>query len=277
MMNPSGVSGGSPPWCRSAQSAATAIRYSKRFPHPRHLRLEAGSIGTRPHRRDRGYPRRHGCDSSWDTVEHWLASQSDAELQGLSWQRRGHLLAKRGDLDGTRDAYRRAMVAWSQPRDYSEQVGDCVLSLQAAESLLGVWDVDATARSPAFSLESSHRTPAGDAPRLQERAASNRIARRFIDAHREYWLAYAAYKRCGKVGGVLHVSRNLQSSTLRRATPRTQFRSSSSVATRRRPSGLGSNSRWRNSTTRSARSSASQEQDGANRRLPAPAGPRNRS
>ena len=210
MMNPSGVSGGSPPWCRSAQSAATAIRYSKRFPHSRHLRLEADCCWELD--RIDAIEATQGAtaaDSSWDTVEHWLASQSDAEAQGLSWQRRGHLLAKRGDLDGTRDAYRRAMVAWSQLRDYSEQVGDCVLSLQAAESLLGVWDVDATARSLAFSLESSHRTPAGDARRLQERAASNRIARRFIDAHREYWLAYAAYKRCGSLRGVLHVSRQL--------------------------------------------------------------------
>jgi hypothetical protein len=149
------------------------------------------------------------ADLAWDAVEHWAATSPTSKAQGLGWQRRGYLLARRGDTEGARKAYRRAMVAWARVEGHNEQVGDCLLSLQAAESKLGVWDLDLTARSLAFSLETSYPTPAGDARGLQDRAASHRIAGNFRDAHREYWLAFAAYKRCGSLQGVLHVSRQI--------------------------------------------------------------------
>lgn len=149
------------------------------------------------------------ADAAWQSVEAWSATQPDPRYQGLCWQRQGYLLARRGDVEATRLAYRRAMAAWSRVEQHEEQVADCLFSLQAAESLLGIWNIEGALRPLAASMESAAPTPAGHARRLQERAATSRIAGRFRDAHREYWLALAAYRRTGSLQGTLHVCAQL--------------------------------------------------------------------
>jgi tetratricopeptide (TPR) repeat protein len=148
-------------------------------------------------------------DEKWPALEAWAATQTDPAVQGLCWQRRGYLLARRGDLAGTREAYRRAMAAWSRVERHGEQVADCLFSLQAAESHLGVWNIDIEVRPLAAAMRSPDRTAAGSARRLQERAASNRIAENYRQARREYVLAFASYRRAGSLQGVLHVASQL--------------------------------------------------------------------
>jgi hypothetical protein len=151
----------------------------------------------------------HAVDDEWANVEAWAGIQADPTVQGLCWQRRGYLLARRGELEGMRNAYRRAMAAWSRVDGYSEQVADCLFSMQQGESHLGIWEIDTEVRPLAAAMRSSALTPASTARRLQDRAASNRIAGRFREAHRDYLISLAAYRSVGSLEGVLHVSDQL--------------------------------------------------------------------
>jgi tetratricopeptide (TPR) repeat protein len=149
------------------------------------------------------------ADEAWSALEQLVHTRGDDSSQGTFWHRKGYALARRGDLDGARHAYRRAMSTWARVPHHDEQVADALLSMQAAETLLGEWHIDSALRPIAFSMLSSSSCPVGVARRLQSAAASARIAGEFPDAHRDYWLALAAYRRAGSLLGVLHVSSQL--------------------------------------------------------------------
>lgn len=149
------------------------------------------------------------ADAVWAEIESWVATQPDAPLLALCWQRRGYVLARRGDLAGMRLAYRRGMAAWSSAPGRGEQVADCLFSMQLAESLLGVWNIDIELRPLASALESSDAAQAGQARRLQDRAASNRVAEKFPEAHRDYILAATTYRQTGSLSGALQAEGQL--------------------------------------------------------------------
>lgn len=146
------------------------------------------------------------ADRQWEELVLWADTQGSARDQAISWQRRGSLLAHRGDLPGLRSAYRRAMAAWARVEDGQTHAADALFSLQEGESLLGHWQVDMISRALAASIKASLGAPArGDA--LLHSAAANRIAGNFLDAHREYWLALALFQAQGDLIGV-HVVEN---------------------------------------------------------------------
>ncbi len=149
------------------------------------------------------------ADEAWTKLEEWAAAQPDGGVEATCMSRRGHLLARRGDLPGASRAYRQAMAKWSRIDHYDEQVADCYFSHLAAESLLGTGVADWTLAPVARAMESPHPTPSGVGRRMEQRAAIARIKGQFREAHREYLLAMAVHRRAGSLAGVLETSTRL--------------------------------------------------------------------
>ncbi|MGZ3573564.1 MAG: hypothetical protein ACXU9Y_16455 [Gemmatimonadaceae bacterium] len=149
------------------------------------------------------------ADEVWTKLDAWAAARPDGVIEATCLSRRGHLLARRGDLPGALKAYREAMAKWSRVDHHDEQVADCFFSHQAAGSLLGTGIVDWTLAPVARAMESPHPTLAGVARRMEQRAAISRIKGQFRDAHRDYLLALGIYRRAGSLAGVLETSTRL--------------------------------------------------------------------
>lgn len=116
------------------------------------------------------------ADDAWQEVQEWADTVADPTSQGRCWARRGMQLAYRGDLNGARSAYRRAMTAWAKVPGSQEQVAEAFFSMQAAEVHLGAWQqMDLDLRAVAASLRGGPGTPAAVARRLQNAAAGQRI------------------------------------------------------------------------------------------------------
>jgi hypothetical protein len=151
------------------------------------------------------------ADARWQELSAW-ASTTRASPGGRArcWARRGYLLALRGDVAGSTEAYRHAMDAWATVPNSDGQVADALFSLQSAQNMMGVWDVsDLHLRPIAAEIRAQPGTPVQRAERLQHNATASRIAGQLPDAHRDYWLALMEYTDMGSLQGVLEVAPQL--------------------------------------------------------------------
>ena len=150
------------------------------------------------------------ADEVWETVSRWAAEEPDPAIRGRCWARRGYLLATRGDEHGAVQAYRQSMDAWTRVPHAEGQVADSLFSLQSVQLMMGRWGIsDEDLRPIAAQLRPQPGTPVQRAERLQNSATAGRIAGRFPDAHRDYWMALIEYAAMGSLQGVLEVTPQL--------------------------------------------------------------------
>jgi hypothetical protein len=151
------------------------------------------------------------ADARWQELSAWASTtRASPDARARCWARRGYLLALRGDMAGSTEAYRHAMDAWATVPSAEGQVADALFSLQSAQSMMGVWDVsDLHLRPIAAEVRAQPGTPVQRAERLQHNATASRIAGRLPDAHRDYWLALMEYTDMGSLQGVLEVAPQL--------------------------------------------------------------------
>jgi hypothetical protein len=153
----------------------------------------------------------HAAESKWEQVSAWAATtHASATARARCWARRGYLLARRGDLGGSTEAYRHAMDAWATVPSAEGQIADAFFSLQSAQLMMDAWDAaDWQLRPIAAEIRAQPGTPVQRAEQLQHNATASRIAGRLPDAHRDYWLALMEYTDMGSLQGVLEVAPQL--------------------------------------------------------------------
>jgi hypothetical protein len=144
------------------------------------------------------------ADAGWLGLLRWADREAGAESRGIAWQRRGLGLARREDVPGAEDAYRRAMDAWAGTPGFEEQAGDAFFSLGSVYLVNGrVNPPDADLRPLAHSLRGSSETPVARAERLASEAMSNRLSDKLPEALYSYWRAYAMQRAAGSLTGQL--------------------------------------------------------------------------
>ena len=144
------------------------------------------------------------ADQGWLPLLRWADRDGEASDVGIAWQRRAMVLARREDLAGAEDAYRRAIGAWTSIPGFEEQAADAFLSMQAAYLVNGKPDVpDADLRALACGLRGGMVAPAARADRLVAQGMSERLRGKLPDAMCAYWMAFAIQRRTGSLAGVL--------------------------------------------------------------------------
>jgi hypothetical protein len=140
------------------------------------------------------------ADAEWAVLSDWVDTEAPALAAALAWRRRGCDLARRGDLDASRRAFRRAVSAQDGEPGGSADAAESMFSLWHVEGLLGGSYPDMTARGIAVNMRAGN--PASDADRLLHQADSQRVTNDLLRAHDSYWKALALYHGAGLLDGV---------------------------------------------------------------------------
>lgn len=144
------------------------------------------------------------AETGWRELLRWVDREREPFNGGMAYQRRGVVCARREDVAGAEDAYRRAMAFWAQMPAYDEQAADAFLGMQHAYLVNARTDVpDYELRPLAWQLRGSAETPAARADRLISDAMSSRLHEKLPDAVQGYWLAYAMQRRSGSLAGMM--------------------------------------------------------------------------
>jgi tetratricopeptide (TPR) repeat protein len=144
------------------------------------------------------------AETGWRELLRWVDRERDPASGGIAYERRGVICARREDVAGAEDAYRRAMAFWAQLPGYDEQVADAFLGMQHAYLINARTDLpDHELRPLAWQLRGNAETPAARADRLISEAMSSRLHDKLPDAMQGYWLAYAMQRRSGSLAGMV--------------------------------------------------------------------------
>jgi hypothetical protein len=150
---------------------------------------------------------RSAGDLAWEGLSDWVETEAAAADQARAWQRRGCVLAGRGDVEATRRAFRKVLRICERDRGSSTRAADAMFSLWQAESLLGVQTLDMVARGIAANMRAAGAASWADG--LLHSADGLRISGDLFRAHSDYWKALAVYRDAGDLHGVHLVSNRL--------------------------------------------------------------------
>lgn len=149
-------------------------------------------------------------EQEWLAVLRWADTEGSVESAGMAWQRRGVVLAEREDVDGTHDAYRRAMDAWAALEEFEEQAGDAFFSMQTASIINAKPIPDLELRPLAYALRGGAETPAARVERKLSQGMQDRLRPRGEPAAlRAFWHAFALARRTGSLVGTLTAAERL--------------------------------------------------------------------
>lgn len=143
------------------------------------------------------------ADAGWCRVREFVDGLDEGgEAAAAAWQRRGVVLTERGDVADAREAFRQAVRCWRRVAGFDDQVREAYFASQVVGALNGQFSPEGEAIRPwAASLRGHENTPAHRADRLEEAGMSYRLRKKFPDALRSYWLAYAEHRRVGNLRG----------------------------------------------------------------------------
>jgi hypothetical protein len=131
----------------------------------------------------------------------------DCDEAAMVWQRRGVALAVREEVEGAREAFRRAVVEWERRPGNGDQVREAYFSAQISAGLNArLSDEGERLRPLAAYLRGERETPASRADSLQESGMGSRLRGKAFDALRNYWLAFAEHRRAGNLRGVSYLA-----------------------------------------------------------------------
>jgi tetratricopeptide (TPR) repeat protein len=132
------------------------------------------------------------------------AAPSDPKYEAWIWQRRAVSLFNAGRPDEGQTAMLRAIRAWSGEDGYEEEIREAFFSRERGITLSGGLSRDsAPLYSFAYALRGSRLTPATRAERLELAGLHYRLAKKWPDALRSYWLAYGIHRDAGQLYGQL--------------------------------------------------------------------------
>lgn len=144
------------------------------------------------------------AEAGWQRVLSY-ADQLDDEGSSEAariWQRRGVALTARGEVDGARAAFLRAVVQWRRRQGYEDQIREAYFASQAAAGLNGAFIAEGEWLRPfVANLRGTHSTPASRAGDLEDNAMSYRLRGKAFDALRNYGLALDQHRRAGNLRG----------------------------------------------------------------------------
>jgi tetratricopeptide (TPR) repeat protein len=146
-----------------------------------------------------------GDDDGWLELLDWAARQSDSRIAGFVWQRRGHHLAMRDEVDSAIAAYRNAMRAWSRAPEGEEQVAEgyyCILNIcsRAARK-----PPDPKLMPLASELRGDSDFPGARAERLEQVGMSQRLAGRLRESVFSYSRSLLIHRAAGDFYGVVRL------------------------------------------------------------------------
>jgi hypothetical protein len=149
-------------------------------------------------------------EQAWLALLRWADAEGSAESAGVAWQRRGMVLAQRGEVAAAHDAYRRAMDAWATVEGFEEQAGDAFFSSETVSIMNAQPIPDPELRPLAYALRSSAEAPAARVERLLSEGMRDRLRPRGEPAAlRAFWQAFALARRTGSLVGTLTAAERL--------------------------------------------------------------------
>ena len=150
---------------------------------------------------------RDAADAAWEALRDWVETNASAADRARAWQRRGCTLAKRGEVEATRRAFRNVLRVWELDGTSSTRAADAMFSLWQAESLLGDQSLDMVARGIAVNMRAAGAPSRADA--FLHAADSLHLSKDLFRAHTDYWKSLALYHDAGDLHGVHIVSNRL--------------------------------------------------------------------
>jgi tetratricopeptide (TPR) repeat protein len=145
-------------------------------------------------------PDRAACERAWAALANWLADpRHGAQASGTAWQRRGALLARRGEGDAATAAFLHAVSEWAREPGYDDQAAEAFFASRSAQAALGALIVADEARPLAASLRGSHETATSLTERLLRRGLRALINEQFPDAFRLLQTAVNVARRGGNL------------------------------------------------------------------------------
>jgi tetratricopeptide (TPR) repeat protein len=145
----------------------------------------------------------------WRGLLEFVSSLGEEECEEAArvWQRRGVALAVREDVEGARDAFRRAVVEWERRPGSGDQVREAYFSAQISAGLNARFSDEGERLRPiAAYLRGERETPASRADSLQDSGMGSRLRGKAFDALRNYWLSFAEHRRAGNLRGVSYLA-----------------------------------------------------------------------
>jgi hypothetical protein len=146
-----------------------------------------------------------GDDGGWSDLLTWVGLEADPRVAGIVWQRRGHHLAMRDEVDSAIAAYRNAMRAWSRAPEGEEQVAEgyyCILNIctRAARK-----PPDPELMPLASELRGDSDFPGARAERLEQVGMSQRLAGRLRESVFSYSRSLLIHRVAGDFYGVVRL------------------------------------------------------------------------
>ena len=147
--------------------------------------------------------------ASWEVLLSSAESQSDAELRGTVWQRRGNFLAMSDEVNDAIQAYRRAMNAWSRLPDSEEQVAEGFYSILNISTRAGHLRDEMELMPLASELRGASSYPAARAERLEQSGMAQRLEGKLREALFSYSRALLIHRRSGSFYGTMRLHEHL--------------------------------------------------------------------
>jgi tetratricopeptide (TPR) repeat protein len=146
-----------------------------------------------------------GEDGGWLELLAWADLQADSRVAGTVWQRRGHHLAMRDEVDPAIAAYRNAMRAWSRVPEGEEQVAEgyyCILNIctRAARK-----PPDPELMPLASELRGDSDFPGARAERLEQVGMSQRLAGKLRESVFSYSRSLLIHRAAGDFYGIVRL------------------------------------------------------------------------
>ena len=142
-------------------------------------------------------------EARWLDVLRWADTEAEPRWRAVVWQRRGLALARREQVDGAFDAYRRATAAWAEVPGHEEQAADSFFSMQAVARMTARQPPEIELRPVAWTVRGSSDAPVAVADRLEREAMDKRLTGRLPDALSGYLHALLINRRVGSLQGLL--------------------------------------------------------------------------
>jgi hypothetical protein len=139
-------------------------------------------------------------EDEWLRTLRWVDAEGTREDAARAWQRRGAVLAERGDIPASTDAYRRAMTAWAEVSGHEDQIADAFYSMQAAAIVNASPIPDPELRALAYELRGRATTDAARAEALIAEGMRQRLRPHGgHEALEALWRALAIGRRVGSL------------------------------------------------------------------------------
>jgi len=141
------------------------------------------------------------ADQTWTELANWISDpRLGIEVAGISWQRRGVALARRGDADAAHVAFLQAVQQWAREPGYDDQVAEAYFAGLSTQLALGsLTAATDDGQSLARMLRGTKETAAWRTERLLRRGLRALVSEKFPDAFRPLSVAMATARRAGNL------------------------------------------------------------------------------